>query len=269
MEIEDWIDVGALSTGRRLLVLEQMKAGAQTLEGTEEVVARIDEATAGDEQTRTMEDQWGGVRSGNVASVGVKRLDGRLDKLITAVRTGAQAQRQGAAPDDPIHRIVENFLKQAMPEGVFAITSLPHADELSKATELLARLRGPLAGAVAELGLTRQVNGIAEILPAYRAALHGTGEVPVTFAPLREARQRGRRYLAEIVAMILGRYNRTDDPAHRAARERLLTPLWKQIQAARALHARRTSNGTEPGTDEPELPIDRLPGQPSGKSPVA
>jgi hypothetical protein len=265
MDLETWIDVGAISTGRRLFALEQMKTAAEAVGGNDEVVARIDEATAHEEQTRDLEGQWGSVRAGNLDSVGVGVLDPRLDKAISGVRDGAESQRQGAAPDDPIHETVETFLKTAMPEGVYAITSLPHVDQLSATQKLLAMLQGPLAGTVTELGLGRHVGRIAEILPAYRSALHGTGEIGVTFAPVREARLRGRRYLREIVALILGRYNRDDDPAHRAARERLLTPLWKQVQAARALRGRRNGNGTEPGeTDDPELPGE----QPDAQSAV-
>ncbi len=252
MDLEIWIDVGALSTGRRLFVLAEMKPAAQAIGGNDDIVARIDEATAHDEQTRDLEGLWGGVRAGNMDSAVVKPIDHRLDKRITAVRDGAELQRQGAAPDDPIHETVETFLKTAMPEGVFAITSLPHVNQLSATQKLLAMLQGPLADTVTELGLGRQVSRIAEILPAYQAALHGPGELAVTFAPVRDARQGGQRFMRELVAMILGRYNRDEDPAHREARAQLLTPLWKQVQAARALRARRNGNGAEP--DAPEQP---------------
>jgi hypothetical protein len=261
MDLEVWIDVGALSTGRRLFVLAQMKPVAQTIGGNDDIVARIDQAAAHEEQTRDLEGLWGGVRAGNMDYQVVKSIDRRLDKAITAVRDGAEVQTQGAAPDDPIHELVDRFLKAAMPEGVFAITSLPYVDQLSATQKLLAMLQVPLAGTVTELGLGRQVSRIAEILPAYEGALHGTGELAVTFAPVRDARQRGQRFLRELVAMILGRYNRDEDPAHREARARLLTPLWNQVQAARALRARRTGNGAEPG--EPEQP-----GEQSGEQPA-
>jgi hypothetical protein len=263
MELEDWIDVAVLSTGRRLFVLEQMKAAAQALEGNDDVVAWIGRALASEHQTRTLETQWSGVRSGNGDSAGMGALDGRLDKAIAAVRDGAEVQRQGAAPDDPIHATVAEFLQQALPEGVFAITSLPHVDELSAADALLRKLRGPLADQVTELGLSRQVNRIAEILPEYEAALRARGELVMTFAPVREARRRGQRYLLELVAMVLGRYPLTEDPAHKAARERLLRPLWKQMQAARALRGRRAASRARPGAGEP------TPGEPSGGAPAA
>ena len=268
MDLEDWIDVAALSTGRRLFVLEQMRVAAQDMGGNDDVVARIDEAAAHDEQTRALENRWGGVRSGNFDAVGVGPLDGRLDRAISAVRDGAELQRQGAAHDEPIHATVDGFVKAAFPRGVFAITSLPHVDQMSETQELLGRLRGPLAGQVTELGLLRQVLRIEEILPQYRAALHGTGELTLAFAPVREARRRGQRYLLELVAMVLGRYNRADEPAHRNARERLLAPLWKQTQAARALRGRRAGSVAEPGASEPELPGTEQPGQP-GEQPTA
>ena len=276
MDLEEWLDVGTLSTGRRLFVLELMKAAAQEMGGHEDIVERIDEAASHEEQTRELEDRWGGVRSGNSDTVGVGPLDRTLDRAISAVRDGAELQRQGAEPDDPIHATVERFLKVAFPQGVFAITSLPHVDQLSKTGELLGKLQGPLADQVTELGLGRQVTRIELLLPKYRAALQGAGELTQAFAPVREARQRSHRYLLELVAMVLGRYNRADEPTHRAARERLLAPLWKQLQAARVLRGRRTGNGPdagpdagpEPGAGAPGLPVFEQPGQPVVEKPA-
>jgi hypothetical protein len=135
---------------------------------------------------------------------------------------------------------------------------------LSESQELLGKLQGPLAVQVTELGLGRQMRRIEEILPQYRAALHGTGELTPASAPVREARQRGQRYLVELAAMVLGRYNRADEPAHRAARERLLAPLWKQTQAARALRGRRAGSVVEPGP-ELEQPANEQSGQPGAE----
>lgn len=257
MDLEECIPVGILSTGRRLFVLEQMQEVVEDMGGHEDLEERIGEARAHDEQTRDLEDQWGGVRSGNFDGVGATPVDRLLDRRITAVRDGAEVQRQGAVPDDPIHLTVDTFLKSAFPEGVFAITSLPHVEQLSETEKLLGKLRGPLAGLVDELGLGRQVARVDEIVPQYRAALHASGELPIEFEPVREARRRGHRYMLELVAMVLGRYNRAEDPAHRAARERLLTPLHKQVEATRALR-RRGAAGTQPDTGE--LPADVLPG---------
>jgi hypothetical protein len=263
MDLEDWIDVGALSTGRRLFVLEQMRTEAEGMGGHEDIVQRIDEARAHDVQARDMEDQWGGVRSGNFDVVGVGVMDPLLDRRISAVRDGAEVQRQGAAPDDPIQDTVDSFLKAAFPEGVYAVTSLPHVEQLSETEKLLGKLRGPLAAQVTELGLERQVARIEEIVPQYRAALRASGELPIEFAPVREARRRGQRYLFELVAMVLGRHNRADDPAQRATRERLLAPLWKQVQAARALRGRRAGSVAKPDTGE--LPAGEVPGEQPGQ----
>jgi hypothetical protein len=254
MELEEWIDINILSTGRRLFALEQMRLVVQAMGGHEDLVQRIAEAMTHDHQTREVDGLWSGVRSGNLEAAGMGPLDSSLDKVISAVRDGAEAQRQGAAPEDPIHKIVDDFLKAVMPAGVFAITSLPYVDELSEAEKLLLKLQGPLAATVVELGLARPVARLAEIVPLYRAALQSAGAKAVDFALVRESRQRGRRYLLEVIVMVLGRYNRADDPAHKAARAALLAPIQKQCEAARTLRSRRGGSGAAPGTDEPELP---------------
>ena len=250
MDLEEYLEVGVLSTGRRLFVLELMRLAAQEMGGHEDFMARIDEAAAHDEQTRELEHQWGGVRNGNFDTRVLKPLDRRLDHIISAVRDGAEVQRQGAAPHEPIHAAVDAFLEAALPEGVFAVTSLPYVDQLSETEKLIGMLRGPLADQVAELGLERQVSRLEEIVPEYRAGLYGTGEQAIEFAPVRAARRRGHRYLLELVAMVIGRHNRADDPVHQAARAQLLTPLAKQRDAARALRKRRAASGADPVTGE-------------------
>ncbi len=254
MELEEWIDINILSTGRRLFAQEQMKLVAQAMGGHDDLVQRIDEAMAHDHQTREVDGLWGGVRSGNLEVTGMGPLDSRVDKIISSVRDGAEAQRQGASPDDPIHKIVDDFLKEVMPAGVYAITSLPYVDELSEAEKLLLKLQGPQAATVIELGLTRPVAQLAEIVPLYRAALQSAGAKVVDFALVRESRQRGQRYLLEVIVMVLGRYNRADDPAHKAARAALLAPIQKQCEAVRTPRSRRGGSDTAPDTDEPELP---------------
>ena len=267
MELEEWIDVTILSTGRRLFALGQTKTVAQEMGGHDDLTERIDEATAHDHQTREVDGLWSGVRSGNLEVAGMGQLDSGLDKVISGIRDGAEAQRQGAAPGDPIHKTVDDFLKELMPAGVFAITSLPYVDELSEAEKMLLKLQGPLAATVVELGLTRPVARLAEIVPLYRAGLQSAGAKVVDFALVRESRQRGQRYLLEVIVMVLGRYNRADDPAHKAARAALLAPNQKQCEAARILRSRRGAPDAAPGTDEPELP-ESPPGNTLPDAPV-
>jgi hypothetical protein len=272
MDLSQFIYVGELSTGRRLFVMRRMQP-LVAARGHEDMVVHIAEGIAHELQTRELDLVWSQVRAGTLSAPNVGPVDVRVDHGITALRDAAEAQARGAAPGDPVHGQVAGFLGEALPVGVYAVTSLPYVEQLNALEILVDKLQGPLLTQVMELGIVRQSLRLAELLPLYRDVIHGAadGNTGLDFATVRAARQRGQRYLYEIIAMILGRYYRADDPEHQAARAELLGPMVEQNEAVRSyLRARRAVRDVDPDTGEP-LPETDEPatGEPAASQPAA
>jgi hypothetical protein len=272
MDLNQFIYVGELSTGRRLFVMRRMQPLAAA-RGLDDMVLHIAEGIAHDLQTREIDRVWSRVRLGTQSAPSVGPVDVRVDHCITGLREAAEAQARGAAPGDPIHGQVQGFLGEALPAGVYAVTSLPYVEQLNALEILVDKLQGPLLTQVMDLGIVRPSLRLAELLPLYRDAIYGAadGNTNLDFATVRAARQRGQRHLYELIAMILGRYYRADDPEHQAARAELLGPVVEQNEAVRAyLRARRAVRDVDPETGEPELePGEPATGEPAAGQPAA
>jgi hypothetical protein len=131
------------------------------------------------------------------------------------------------------------------------VATLPQVDELSALETIVAKLAGPLAGTVAELGLARQAARLAELTAAYHDALRAPAPDTVPYREVQAARQQGQEYLLEAIAMILGRYYRSRDPEHAAARAALLAPIARQSATIRAFRrTRRSLRDVDPATGE-------------------
>jgi hypothetical protein len=270
MELTEWIHTIELSTGRRIFALTKTRAVAELL-GRTELVQQIDEALAHERAARELDLRWTGQRLGILTAPVVAPLDARVDRAIAAVRDVAVAQAEGAAPGAPIHEEVKAFLARVLPAGVYAVTSLPHAEQVSEVENIVALLEGPLLDKVRELNLQRQAATLSELLPQYRTAVQGSATRRLEFAPVREARARGQRHLVEVIARILGAFYRNDDPEHMAARKALLGPIAEQYEAVRAaLRARRATRDVDPVTGEPlpDAPADE-PADPPASTPAA
>jgi hypothetical protein len=73
----------------------------------------------------------------------------------------------------------------------------------------------------------------------------------VKYREVQAARREGQEYLREAIAMILGRYYRSRDPEHVAARAVLLAPIAQQSAAIRAYRrTRRSLRDVDPDTGE-------------------
>lgn len=263
MELERWINVNELSSGRRLFAVRQMKAAAQGL-GQAALVQKADEAMAHDRHTRELDMRWAGHRNGNTPPPTVARVDNRVDSAITGLRDGAVAQTKGAAPEDPIHAKVEGFLQEVLPAGVFAVTSLPVVEQLAAVENIVSKLEGPQAATVAELGLQRQAGRLSGLVPVYREAIESAMKERITFPEVRAARRQGQRHLLALISMVLGAYPSPDDPAHQDAREALLGPIAEQNEAVRAyLRGRRSVRDIDPDTGD----LDPDPGTPEAGAP--
>ena len=244
----------AFSTGRRMYAMSLTRPIAVEL-GNKKIVKHIDAAIAQDRVTRELDLRWAGRTLLNRGNGKLKEIDALTDNMITALRDGALLQTRGMEPGDAIHDTVDAFLTDLLPAGVPAITALPYVDQISAVDALVSRLRGPLAPMVKELGLARQVERLAELAVAYRAALDEStmSADAVVFAEVRAARERGQEHLLELVVLILSAYL-DPTPEQREARAALLTPILLQNEAIRDyLRARRAVRDVDPdsGVEEP------------------
>jgi hypothetical protein len=241
-ELERWISVYELSTGRRVFALEQMREAAREF-GFTELVAHIEAALAHDRQVVALDAQWDGRhrQRKRPQSMIVDRL---AAQALTGLRQAALAQTRGAAANDPIHAQVRAFLQEILPAGVFAVATLPQVEEQMAIETMVGRLQGDLAKTVAALGLTRQAARLAELSRAYAEALDA--QPTMRYPEVQAARQQGQEYLLEAIAMILGRYYKNRDPDHAAARAALLAPIAKQNAATRAQRRARRARNAAP-----------------------
>lgn len=138
-------------------------------------------------------------------------------------------------------------------------------EQLVLLEDMVRRLQGPLAPAAQALGLTRLAERLARLTREYRAALESKDRASkLRFADVSAARAQGQAYLLEIMAVILGAFPGSDDPAHIEARGALLGPVLEQNEAMRTYQRARGSrrkaapaagapDGEEP--DEPGLDL--------------
>lgn len=270
MELNQFIKCNELSTGRRLFAMGRVLPGAQA-RSLEQLVLLVQEAMAHDRGTYQLDLRWDALRIHPQSMAIIGPLDARVDRVIRSMRDGAMGQAEGAEEGHPIHQTVKGFLAAVLPAGVYAITSKPYVEQLTALEDIVEKLEGPLAPTVTELRLETQAARLSELLPAYRDAINGAanGNNALQFATVRAARQRGQRYLHEIIAMILGTYYRADDPEHQAARAELLGPIVEQHEAVRDyLRARRAVRDVDPDTGEIE-PEPVEPEEPAGEEPAA
>lgn len=203
-----------------------------------------------DRKTLGLEQEWGADETRPSADADATRIDNLVDRTLSAIRDAAQAQADGADPEDEIVPMVNSFLKAIFPAGVAAITTLPFVEELAVVESIVTKLKGPLKKTVDELGLTRQVKRLAKLAEQYRAALTAPSAT-LKFGDVRAARARGQDMLLEIVVIILARH-RSSSADDVSARSALLEPIVNQNEEIRRyMRSRRTVTDVDPETGEP------------------
>ena len=248
-------------TGRRLFGLRRVAARAETA-GFTELKQHCDAAIAHDKECQALEHRWAsiaaaarGKRPGPAPSTDTRSIDALVDRTLTAIRNHAEEQRSGAAPDDPIHVLVTDFLKKIYPAGLQKVTRLPYVEELEAVDGIMVQLKGQeLAPVVTELGLERLRDRLAGLAVQYRTALEKSDPETLVFGKVRAARAEGQDLLLEAVAIILGKHH-GKSAADMAARAELLAPILEQNEAIGALiRSRRSVTDVHPdtGAEEPE-----------------
>ncbi len=251
------ISLVRFTTGRRIYVLRQVRTVAVPL-NQPAMVTHIDEAIAHDRATLDLEIRWRTRGEyGRRHAPEAQNVDNRVDTAVGSLRDVAFAYVRAAPPGDAKRKAAEYFLDKVFPDGVAPITGLPFVDELAAVEHILDIIATDLGAQVAELSLEHLVALLTSVTDEYRAVLD-RGPDMVEFPQVQESRDIGQDNLLELMAMILGAFPKTRDPAHRDARERLPGPIMAQQQAIRRYLRDRAQ---VPDVD-PDAPPDETTGEP-------
>ncbi len=259
------IHLHVFPTGRRLWAMHQLKERAAE-RGLSDLAAHADRAVEHDRWTRDLDARWAArqLQQGQGEDP-AQRVDVLVDRTLLALRDAAECQAAVARPGDGTAEKVKVFLRELFPMGVAAVASMTYGEELAAVESIVGKLRGGLAPLVAELGVGRHAERLAELVGEYRGALAGPRGEPLDFGQVRAARARGQELLLQAVAMILGRCP-LSTPEHLALRTALLGPVLEQNEAIRQyFRARRMVEDVDPDTGEvdagapPSLPATALP----------
>ena len=248
-------DFYVFTSGRALFALRQVRSAAHE-QGFTALVKHCDAAIAHGVATRQLERRWAGEPVDTGANPAAQRIDVLVDRTLGAIRDGAVNATQGAAPEDPIHAKADAFVNQVFPLGVFEVTSMAYVDELAAVDDIVALLKGKLAGDVKEFALGTLVKRLADLAVQYRDALEAPPQSLVAFGKVRAARSELQGMVLEAVAIIVGKHHERT-PEGTAARLSLLDPILRQNAAiGQYLKARRNVQDVNPetGEDEPGPP---------------
>ena len=242
------------STGRRLFAMRQVHEQA-TQRGLGDVAAHAASAVEHDRQTRALDARWVArdVRPVAANDAAAQKVDALVDRALSALRAGAQAQADVAKAGDGIAEKVDRFLRAVFPKGVAEVASLAYVEELEAVNAIVEKLKGELQPLVAELGLTRQAARLEELGEEYRAALEAPKGEEISFGTVRAARARGQQFMLEAVAMITGRFP-GESAGDVEARTALLGPILRQNEEIRRyLRSRRKVEDVDPESGEVDV----------------
>jgi hypothetical protein len=220
-------DLYQIPTRRRIHALREVSLIASEL-GAEKLLELLNRALAHEEATLALENQWQRARTSDVAAK-VKKIDGRVDRALTAIRDMAAAQASVSEPGEPLYERSIELLTALFPAGLHAVTTMSYAEELVEVDVILKKLGHELNQHVKALGLGALVDRLAAVAEEYREAQRLPRE-EMAFDRLRVARERGQSLFLRVVAVIAGTYfDETEE--HERALSRLLEPIFAQNDA--------------------------------------
>jgi hypothetical protein len=258
----DLFGVLRFSAGRRIRLYDQILPLAKERK-LREVIAYIVRARSHDMELRALENQWAADAGRRVYADSVQALDQVVDQNTTSVRDVAVGHVRGLPADNPLRREVGEFVTAVFPAGPGAITSLPYVDQVAACEVVVEQVQGRFAPLMARLGLTDKVAYLAALVAEYRDEVNKTPE-PLDYAVVREMRDRGHKYMVDILAMIGGRYYDSDNREHVATRDELLAPFFAQHHIVRAGYRLRRSGQARPeDTESPDSSSDAPAAEPS------
>lgn len=230
-------------TGHRLHALEKVREviAREGAEGEAEAPlrARVDAAIAFDQDAYVLEDAYYGQSSRAEHAPDARPLDNQIDRTLTAFESSLDHNERAFPPSAPVHAASSRVRAALLPRGAAAITQLEYTLASQAIGVLLREAAKPALVPDIETALVRpHLAQLTELHPKFAVAI-GMGQAgAVDFSKVRAARATGQRNLLKVVAWVLGHYLEDEDPAHVAARARLLGPILRQNEEIGLEHAR-------------------------------
>jgi hypothetical protein len=243
------VDIPYLTTGRRLYAFKHCLKRARERDEAE-LVAITEEAMAHDRETVGLERAWARSRTVSKARGASQDLDNRIDGLWGASHTTLTNNVALLSADDPAAQASKQIIKQAFPEGVRPIITLPFEEQLVVNDTLLERLAGDLADAAKSAGISTYVARITALNDAFRDQLDESEKKEISFDKVSAANDRGNLFVRRIVAVVLGTHHQETEAAAEARRALLEPILEQKARVKQARQGRRQPPDVDPETGE-------------------
>ena len=246
--LEQLFAVIRLSSGQRLALYMVARELATAVNDTE-LLAYLERAVAHEITVRDFEVRWQSGSSRATYVPEMKPLDVKLDKHLATLRKMIAGYAEDVNPE--VAAKASELERGIFPSGVGAITQLTYVDQAIASMDLIRELQTTYAEHVEFLGLSRKVESVIALVIEYNDTVR-LNPNQVKSSELKAARARGHRYMLEVVMRSLGGHYDSDNPAHVAARNRLLKALFTQIEQtrernqARRSRRRRNARDTQP-----------------------
>lgn len=267
--VYSYIKLYQFTSGRRLFVYREIKDIAKEL-NQPTLVAHIDKAYAYEIKVRDLEEQWLSQKGLGVSS-DLRPYDNALDRSLTGFAKYCESFQHGMDEDNPTYIAASRISNAAFPNGVLAITRLPYVDELSSVEALLKKLsKDEYKDALTKLNMSLMLNNIKTKYQEFYDAYNNVKSQSVNYGDVKAARTQGQQYLVQMVAIILGTFYNDED--HVAKRQRLLTPLNRQLlRIAELVSKRRTITDVDPesGKEVSEASEEPTPSEEPANNPSA
>lgn len=240
----DRLTLRKLPTGRRAFACARAKQQADAL-GEADIAAAAQACVDHDTHTLELEAQWDEVRGLRSQARGdTGELDAEADALIKGMFKIADGQTSSPTPAKAA--AAKTYLDAVHPLGLAPTINQAYEDQLAWMRTMIERFNGPLASAVAALGMDDHAGRLEPLADEYAAELSKNDD-SVTFDEVREARIEGLELLAKLVFEIMA--TTSDDPQKR---DKLMAEIDRQDElVAKAYRENRYPKDIDPQTGEP------------------
>ncbi len=243
--------VNRLSPGRAALVAKQILRMAD----------RFGEAMLIDLATRLLEraEHYGRMshyrrgQSGRRGEGSAYKVDKRVDRNIKGYTEQLETVIADYGDEHPLGQAAIALRQDTVPEGHYAVTSLPYEDEVLVVEAIVERLQREDRATLAEMNVLYYLTRLEQLVPLYVEAL----EVRriITSGDIKTAREEMHRALCDLVGFICARFSA---PVDAETRDDLLAPVDDQQDRISALMRARRLAGQTGATPDEDGELDEL-----------